>query len=95
MIEMWHFLISVPIAILLAYVTFTAVYLLVLAATRYVVKQRQPGNVEPFQCLAGRFFEQVGETVESRRPPSEEAKEKCRALGRELAKKAEKDQARI
>ena len=50
---------------------------------------------EPFQYLAGRFFEQVGETVESRRPPSEEAKEKCRALGRELAKKAEKDEARI
>ena len=39
---------------------------------------------EPFEYLAGKFFEQVGETVESRRPTGDEAREKCRALGKEL-----------
>jgi hypothetical protein len=39
---------------------------------------------EPFEYLAGKFFEQVGETVESRRPTGDEANEKCRALGKEL-----------
>ena len=39
---------------------------------------------EPFEYLAGKFFEQVGETVESRRPTGDEAKKKCRALGKEL-----------
>jgi multimeric flavodoxin WrbA len=42
---------------------------------------------EPFEYLAGRFFEKVGETVESRRPSSEEAKEQCRTLGKELVKR--------
>jgi len=42
---------------------------------------------EPFEYLAGRFFEQVGKTVESRRPSSEEAKDQCRALGKELVKR--------
>jgi multimeric flavodoxin WrbA len=42
---------------------------------------------EPFEYLAGRFFERLGETVESRRPSSEEAKEKCHALGKELVKR--------
>jgi len=41
---------------------------------------------EPFETLAGKFFEQVGETVESRSPTGDEAKKKCRALGKELAK---------
>ena len=41
---------------------------------------------EPFEYLAGKFFEQVGETVESRRPTGDEAKEQCRALGKELVK---------
>ncbi|UCF85983.1 MAG: flavodoxin family protein [Desulfobacteraceae bacterium] len=40
--------------------------------------------VEPFEYLAGKFFEQVGETVESRRPTGDEARKKCRALGKEL-----------
>ena len=44
---------------------------------------------QPFESLAGRFFEQVGETVEGRRPISGEARKKCIALGRQLAKKAE------
>ena len=42
---------------------------------------------EPFENLAGKFFEQVGVTVESRRPTGDEAKEQCRTLGRELVKK--------
>jgi multimeric flavodoxin WrbA len=42
---------------------------------------------EPFENLAGKFFEQVDETVESRRPTGDEAKKKCRALGKELARK--------
>lgn len=42
---------------------------------------------EPFEYLAGRFFERLGETVESRRPSSEGAKEKCRALGKGLVKR--------
>jgi len=42
---------------------------------------------EPLEVLAGKFFDHVGETVESRRPTGDEAKEKCRALGKELARK--------
>jgi len=42
----------------------------------------------PFETLALKFFRQVGATVESRRPATEEALEKCRALGRELAREA-------
>ena len=40
---------------------------------------------EPFEYLAGKFFDHVGETVESRRPTGTEAKQKCRALGKKLA----------
>ncbi|MBW1728950.1 MAG: hypothetical protein JRJ62_15585, partial [Deltaproteobacteria bacterium] len=42
---------------------------------------------EPFEYLADKFFEQVGDTVESRRPTGDEAKEQCRMLGKELVKK--------
>jgi hypothetical protein len=42
---------------------------------------------QSFEYLAGRFFEQVGETVGSGRPIGAEAKKKCFALGKELAKK--------
>ena len=42
---------------------------------------------EPFENMAGKFFEQIGETVASRSPTGDEAKKKCRALGRELVKK--------
>ena len=42
---------------------------------------------EPFEVLAGKFFDHVGETVESRRPTGDEAKQKCRVLGKELARK--------
>jgi len=45
---------------------------------------------QAFEYLARRFFEQVGETVEGERPIGDEAKKKCLALGRELAKKAGK-----
>ena len=40
----------------------------------------------PFESLARRFFRQVGETVESERPTNSEAKTKCVALGKELAR---------
>ena len=39
---------------------------------------------QPFESLAHRFFQQVGETVSSGRPISDEAKKKCHALGKEL-----------
>ena len=42
---------------------------------------------EPFESLAGRFFEQAGETVESRRPTAEEAKNACHALGQKLVRR--------
>ena len=42
----------------------------------------------PLEQLAGRFFEQVGETIGSARPITDEAKKACNALGRELAKVA-------
>jgi len=41
---------------------------------------------QPFESLAQRFFQQVGETVGSERPITNEAKKKCLALGKELAK---------
>lgn len=41
---------------------------------------------QPFESLAHRFFEQVGETVVSGRPISDEAKKKCYTLGKELVK---------
>ena len=42
---------------------------------------------QPLEAFAQRFFQQVGETVEGRRPISDEAKEKCIALGKELGKR--------
>ena len=45
------------------------------------------GNVkQPFESLAQRFFQQVGETVGCERPISHEAKKKCLALGKELVR---------
>lgn len=41
---------------------------------------------EPFESLVQRFFQQVGETVGSERPISNEAKKKCLALGKELVR---------
>jgi len=41
---------------------------------------------QPFESLASRFFRQVGETVGSGRPISDEAKKKCTMLGNELVK---------
>ena len=41
---------------------------------------------QPFESLAHRFFQQVGETVSSGRPISDEAKKKCHKLGKELVK---------
>ena len=42
---------------------------------------------ERFEYFAGRFFEQGGEIIDSRRPPSEEAKKACRELGKELGER--------
>ena len=39
---------------------------------------------QPLESFARRFFQQVGETVASGRPISEEAKKNCRALGKTL-----------
>jgi len=41
---------------------------------------------QPFESLAQRFFQQVGETVGCERPISEGAKKKCIGLGKELVK---------
>jgi len=41
---------------------------------------------QPFESLAHRFFQQVGETVGSGRPISDEAKKRCHTLGKELVK---------
>ncbi len=41
---------------------------------------------QPFESLVHRFFQQVGETVGSERPISNEAKKKCLVLGKELLK---------
>ncbi len=41
---------------------------------------------EPLEAFGRRFFKQTGETVEAKRPISEESKKNCVALGRELAK---------
>ena len=41
---------------------------------------------QPFESLAHRFFQQVGETAVSGRPISDEAKKKCYMLGKELVK---------
>jgi multimeric flavodoxin WrbA len=45
---------------------------------------------QPFESLAGRFFQQVGETVEAQRPISEEARKKCLAMGKELVRESNK-----
>ncbi len=41
---------------------------------------------QPFEALAQRFFQQVGETVGSERPISDEVKKKCIALGKDLVR---------
>jgi multimeric flavodoxin WrbA len=41
---------------------------------------------QPFESLAQRFFQQVGETVGGERPITNEAKKRCLALGKELVK---------
>jgi len=41
---------------------------------------------QPFESFAQRFFQQVGEAVEGRRPISSDVKKKCLALGKELMK---------
>jgi multimeric flavodoxin WrbA len=41
---------------------------------------------QPFESLVQRFFQQVGETVGSERPITNEAKKKCLGLGKELVK---------
>jgi len=41
---------------------------------------------QPFEALVQRFFQQVGETVGSERPITNEAKKKCLALGKELVR---------
>jgi multimeric flavodoxin WrbA len=47
------------------------------------------GVRQPFEYLAGRFFEQVGQTIEASRPITGEVRKKCLALGEELARKAQ------
>ena len=42
---------------------------------------------QPFEVLAGRFFRQVGETVQGARPITAEAKKRCFELGKELVSK--------
>jgi len=41
---------------------------------------------QPFESLAQRFFQHVGETVGGQRPIRDEAKKQCLALGKELVK---------
>ena len=45
---------------------------------------------QPFEYLARRFFQQVGEAVEAQRPVSEEARKKCLAIGKELVRELDK-----
>ena len=45
---------------------------------------------QPFEFLARRFFQQVGETVEAQRPVSNEAREKCLAIGKALVRESDK-----
>jgi multimeric flavodoxin WrbA len=44
---------------------------------------------QPFEYLARRFFQQVGETVEARRPVSKAAIEKCLAIGQTLVRESD------
>ena len=46
---------------------------------------------QPFESLTHRFFQQVGETIGSGRPISDEAKKKCCILGKELVKDLSKE----
>jgi len=41
---------------------------------------------QPLESFAHRFFQQVGEPVEGRRPISSDSKKKCLELGKELVK---------
>ncbi len=41
---------------------------------------------EPLKSVPDRFLQQVGETISSGRPISDEAKKKCHTLGKELVK---------
>ena len=45
---------------------------------------------QPFESLARRFFQQVGETVEAQRPVSNEARKKCLAIAKELVWESDK-----
>jgi multimeric flavodoxin WrbA len=45
---------------------------------------------QPFEYLARRFFQQVGETVEAQRPIGDEAREKCLALGKAIVWESDK-----
>ncbi|MFZ7112395.1 MAG: flavodoxin family protein [Desulfatiglandales bacterium] len=44
-------------------------------------------GLRPFEFFAKLFFQQVGETVDSPRPTTDEAKAACRALGGKLAER--------
>ncbi len=41
---------------------------------------------EPLEAFARRFFRQIGDSVEARRPISEDARKRCVVLGKELAR---------
>ena len=43
---------------------------------------------QSLEKFGNRFFKQVGETIERNPSNAEEARQKCRALGRELAQTA-------
>ena len=45
---------------------------------------------QPLESFAHRFFQQVGETVSSGRPISDEAKKNCRVLGKNLVENLKK-----
>lgn len=50
---------------------------------------------QPFESLARRFFQQVGETVEAQRPISDEARKECLALGKAIARESDKRSSKI
>ena len=50
---------------------------------------------QPFESLAHRFFQQVGETVTGRHPISNDAIKRCLALGKELAAEIGKRTSKI
>ena len=45
---------------------------------------------QPFEALARRFFQQVGETVEAQRPVSDDARRKGLAIAKELVRESDK-----